>query len=64
MSSDVEKPQETRPAPPARPCAEQAPGRTTGRMHEEVPYWSDPVCSCEAEPYWNDAMEPESGDKE
>ena len=29
-----------------------APKCTGGRMHADVPDWSDPVCSCEAEPYW------------
>ncbi len=29
----------------------------TGKMHENVPVWSDPCCSCEAEPYWREVAE-------
>ncbi len=25
---------------------------STGKMHQNVPVWSDPTCACEAEPYW------------
>lgn len=31
-------------------------------MHENVPIWYD-CCSCEAEPYWLDAMEAEGNKK-
>jgi hypothetical protein len=41
-------------APQGRPeeTGVQPEGRTTGAMHADVPVWSDPCCSCEAEPYW------------
>ena len=31
-------------------------------MHEDVPVWYD-CCSCEAEPYWVEAMNSELSDK-
>ncbi len=30
--------------------------RSAKSMHEDVPVWCD-CCSCEAEPYWIEAME-------
>lgn len=33
----------------------EPPARSTGRMHQNVPVWSDPCCCCEAEPYWREA---------
>jgi len=40
---------------PARPSPQRP--RSTGRMHENVPVWSDPCCCCEAEPYWREVAE-------
>jgi len=37
-------------APPVPPVS-------TGKMHQNVPVWSDPCCSCEAEPYWREVAE-------
>ncbi len=46
----------------------QAQPKTGGKsMHENVPVWDDGCCSCEAEPYWREAMqeaEKEQGEKE
>lgn len=30
-------------------------------MHEDVPVWYD-CCSCEAEPYWEEAMQKQDND--
>ena len=38
----------------ARPAAKPV---STGKMHRNVPVWSDPCCSCEAEPYWREVAE-------
>jgi hypothetical protein len=44
---------------PPRPA--QAGGQARS-MHEDVPYWQD-CCSCEAEPYWVEAMAGPDGDR-
>ncbi len=51
--TDPKRPPEE-PGRAGKQAAEQLPPlkATTARMNEDVPEWSDPVCSCEAEPYW------------
>ena len=50
------------PAQPGnRPSAEPAKGSGMSlSMHDGVEVWCD-CCSCEAEPYWLDAFDEESG---
>ena len=42
--------------------AEKSDQKKTISMHEDVPVWYD-CCSCEAEPYWLEAMALELPDK-
>jgi hypothetical protein len=41
---------------------EKAKVKSSISMHEDIPVWYD-CCSCEAEPYWVEAMDSDSLDK-
>jgi hypothetical protein len=51
MNPTPKDPQANAPTPSPASAVPDAECRS-GRMHDNVPVWSDPCCSCEAEPYW------------
>lgn len=52
MAEPTVNPEETRREGGPEQAAPTPGGRMAGSMHDNVPEWSDPVCPCEAEPYW------------
>ncbi len=54
MSDTEQRELHPRPGTPA----DQTPRRMAGSMHDNLdPEWGDPICPCEAEPYWQQAGE-------
>ncbi|MCG6897766.1 MAG: hypothetical protein LJE60_11775 [Thiocapsa sp.] len=66
-NSAAKRPMGDSEAWPEHPASVQSakPGRRSLSMHEGVPVWCD-CCSCEAEPYWVEAMgmDPGSNDEQ
>lgn len=57
MADPKVHPDEAKGGEASKLATPEASSRVTVRMNDNVPDWSDPVCTCEAEPYWLEVSE-------